>query len=103
MTAPGTAKLSTDMMTNMGVNTSHILALIDPGHNLKREISSAALIPYRMANAKIAWDKFDFADGGKILTLQQAKLGGEKSEYLIIISAPGFYLGCLASFIQDAK
>jgi hypothetical protein len=61
----------------------------------------AALIPYRMANAKIAWEKFENADAGRILTLQQLGPAVYKSEYLI--GASGLYIGCLASFIQDAK
>jgi hypothetical protein len=71
------------------------------GSDVKFTIQMASRIPYRMANAKIAWDKFDSADGGKILTLQQIRLGAEKSEHMI--GAAGLYIGCLASFIQDSK
>lgn len=69
------------------------------GSDVKFTIQMAARVPYRMANAKIAWDKFDSADGGKILTLQQVRLGAEKSEHMI--GAPGLYIGCLANFIQQ--
>jgi hypothetical protein len=68
---------------------------------LKFKIQMASRIPYRMANAKVAWEKFDNADGGEILTLQQTRLDAEKSEHLI--GAPGLYIWCLASFIQDTK
>jgi hypothetical protein len=69
------------------------------GSDVKFTIQMASRVPYRMANAKIAWDKFDSADGGKILTLQQVRLGAEKSEHMI--GAPGLYIGCLANFIQQ--
>jgi len=69
--------------------------------NLKFTIEIASRIPHAMASAKIAWDAFDNADNGQILTLQQVRLGAEKSEYLL--GAPGLYIWCLASFLPDAK
>ena len=63
---------------------------------LKMKIQMAARIPYRMANAKIAWDRFSDDDNGKILTLQQVRLGAGKSEHMI--GAPGLYILCLATF-----
>jgi hypothetical protein len=74
---------------------------IPADHNLKFEIEMASRIPWRMADAKIAWDKFDEADDGKILTPRQIGLGAEKSEELI--GTPGTYIWCLASFIPEAK
>ena len=69
--------------------------------DLKFRIQMASLIPNRMANAKIAWDLFDNADNGKILTLQQIRLGAEKSQGFL--GTPGLYIWCLANFIHDAK
>jgi hypothetical protein len=69
--------------------------------DLKFKIQMASRIAYRMANAKIAWDKFADADDGKILTLPQIRMGAEKSEHMI--GAPGLYLWCLANFIQEPK
>jgi hypothetical protein len=78
-----------------------LAALPDLKSNLKFTIVAATRIPHPMANAKIAWDEFDNADRGQILTLEQVRLGAEKSEYLI--GAPDLYIMCLANFIQDAK
>jgi hypothetical protein len=78
-----------------------LAALRDLKSNLKFAIVMAARIPHPMANAKIAWNEFEHADNGRILTLEQVRLGAEKSEYLI--GAPGLYIMCLANFIQDAK
>lgn len=78
-----------------------LAALPDLKSNLKFTIVMASHIPRLMAYAKIAWDEFDNADHGQILTLEQVRLGAEKSEYLI--GAPGLYIMCLANFIQDAK
>jgi hypothetical protein len=69
--------------------------------DLKFAIEIASRIPHVMGNAKIAWDAFGNADNGRILTLQQVRLGAEKSEYLL--GAPGLYIWCLASFLPDAK
>jgi hypothetical protein len=74
---------------------------INGDKNLKLKIEMASYIPYRMANAKIAWDKFGDADNGKILTLQQIGRGAEKSG--LLIGTPGLYIWCLASFIPEAK
>jgi hypothetical protein len=67
--------------------------------DLKIKMQMASRIPYRMANAKIAWNEFEHADNGRILTLQQIRLGAEKSEHTI--GAPGLYIACLAGFIQQ--
>jgi hypothetical protein len=78
-----------------------LAALPDLKSNLKITIVIASHIPRLMAYAKIAWDEFDNADHGQLLTLQQVGLGAEKSEYLI--GYPGVYIMCLANFIQDTK
>jgi hypothetical protein len=78
-----------------------LAALPDLKSNLKFTIIMAARLPRLMADAKIAWDEFDSADDGQILTLQQVGRGAEKSQYLL--GAPGLYIMCLANFIQDAK
>ena len=78
-----------------------LVALPDLKSTLKFTISMAARLPHLMAEAKIAWDEFDNADNGQMLTLKQVGLGAEKSQYLL--GAPGLYIMCLASFIQDAK
>jgi hypothetical protein len=69
--------------------------------DLKFAIENASRIPHVMGNAKIAWNAFYNADNGRDLTLQQVRLGAEKSEYLL--GAPGLYIWCLASFLPDAK
>jgi hypothetical protein len=76
-----------------------LAALPDLKSNLRFTIIMASRIPRLMANAKIAWDEFDNADYGQILTLKQVRLGAEKSEYLI--GAPGLYIGCLANLITE--
>jgi hypothetical protein len=79
-----------------------LAALPDLKSNLKFTIEIASRIPHPMANAKIAWDAFLDADNGRFLTLEQVRLGAEKSEYLL--GAPGLYIWCLASFLPlDAK
>jgi hypothetical protein len=67
--------------------------------DLKVTIITASFMPHRMADAKIAWDEFNNADND--LTLEQVRLGAEKSVGLIAF--PGLYIACLAGFIQDAK
>jgi hypothetical protein len=70
---------------------------ISSENNLKFKMEMASRIPFRMANAKIAWDKFDDADNGKILTPEQIRIGPEKSE--LLIGTPGLYIWCLAHLI----
>jgi hypothetical protein len=82
-------------------SSQRLAALPDLKSNLKITIVMAARIAHPMASAKIAWDAFDNADNGQILTLEQVRLGAEKSEYLI--GAPGLYIMCLGNFIQDTK
>ncbi len=74
---------------------------VNAASNLKLKIEMASLIPYTMKDAKIAWDKFDDADNGKTLTLEQIRQSAEVSERMI--GVPGFYIWCLASFIQDKE
>jgi hypothetical protein len=64
--------------------------------DLKFAIEIASRIPHVMGNAKIAWDAFSNADNGRILALQQVRLGAEKSEYLL--GAPGLYIGVSPAF-----
>jgi hypothetical protein len=78
-----------------------LAALPDLKSSLKFTIEMASRLPHPMANAKIAWDAFDNADKGRSLTLEQVRLGAEKSEYLL--GAPGLYIWCLASFLPEAK
>ena len=78
-----------------------LATLPDLKSNLKFTIEMAAHIFHPMANAKIAWDAFNDADNGRSLTLQQVRVGAEKSEYLIAM--PGLYISCLASFLPEAK
>jgi hypothetical protein len=59
----------------------------------------AAVIPHRMADAKVAWDKFQDSGNGNLLTLQQHFLGAYKSEEMI--GAPGLYIWCLADLIPE--
>jgi hypothetical protein len=77
------------------------VVLADLKSNLKFTIVMAARLPRAMAEAKIAWDEFDNADNGQVLTLKQVGLGAENSQYLL--ATPGLYIMCLANFIQDAK
>lgn len=78
-----------------------LTALPDLKSNLKFTIIMAARLPRPMAEAKIAWDEFDNADNGQILTLQQVGRGAEQSQYLLGVL--GLYIMCLANFIQDGK
>jgi hypothetical protein len=69
------------------------------GLDLKFKMLMASRIPYRMANAKISWDRFDNSEYGRALTLQQIERAAGMSERLI--GTPGLYIGCLAGFIQQ--
>ena len=66
--------------------------------DLKFAMQIASLIPYDMANAKVAWIDFDNADNGKVLTLEQIRQGARLSQ--LMIGEPGQYIWCLAQFIK---
>jgi hypothetical protein len=78
-----------------------LAALPDLTSNLKFTIKMASRLPHPMANAKIAWDLYDNAAKERSLTLEQVRLGAEKSEYLL--GAPGLYISCLANFLPEPK
>jgi len=70
-------------------------------HDLKFAIEMASGIPYRMTEARIAWNDFDNADNGHVLTPKQIGEGAMRSG--VMSGLPGQYIWCLASFIDESK
>ena len=70
-------------------------------HDLKFAIEMASGIPYRMTEAIIAWNDFDNADNGHVLTPKQIGEGAMRSG--VMSGLPGQYIWSLASFIDESK
>ena len=70
-------------------------------HDLKFAIEMASRIPLRMTEARIAWNDFDNADNGHVLTAKQIGEGAMRSG--VMSGLPGEYIWCLASFIDNSN
>lgn len=69
--------------------------------SLKERIQLASLIPRAVFNASKAWDDYDRADNGKILTARQRDAGAYRMG--IATGAPGLYIWCLANLLEEEK
>ena len=70
-------------------------------NDIEFAIKIASKIPYRMTNAQVAWNNFDRADNGKVLSDNQIQQGAYRSTAMAAL--PGKYIWCLANFIGDGK